>query len=146
MGTPLLAKVAWIVWCHPGATEQGFYRRFRAFWQERGARDPALRPFQLELERTYHFVKPWETPTGSVAVKAVARAFERYVRSQPRIGGAAFSCDLGIYGEVGRMPAILLGPRGDNLHAPDEWVELEDLLSLTGTYATLAAEWSGLSD
>ena len=59
------------------------------------------------------------------------------------IGGAAFSCDLGIYGEVGKMPSILLGPRGDHLHAPDEWVEIQDLLDLTGIYATLAVEWCG---
>jgi acetylornithine deacetylase len=72
-------------------------------------------------------------------------AFERYGRGKPDIGGAAFSCDLGIYGEVGRTPAILLGPRGDNLHAPDEWVEIEDILTLTGIYATLAAGWSGLA-
>jgi acetylornithine deacetylase len=143
MGTPLLAKIAWIVWCYPGMTEKVFHRRFRAFWKERGAKDPALRPFQLELERTYHFVKPWETPTGCAAVKAVALAFEEYSRRKPGIGGAAFSCDLGLYGEVGGMPAILLGPRGDNLHAPDEWVELEDLLTLTGIYATLAVGWSG---
>jgi acetylornithine deacetylase len=145
MGTPLLAKIGWIVWCHPGMTEKEFHRRFRAFWNEHGANDPALRPFKIELERTYHFVQPWETPTDSPAVKAVALAFERYGRVKPRIAGAAFSCDLGIYGEVGRMPAILLGPRGDHLHAPDEWVEIEDVLTLVGVYATLAAGWSGRS-
>jgi acetylornithine deacetylase len=145
MGTPLLARIAWIVWCHPGMTENEFHRRFRAFWKEQGAKDPALQPFELKLERTYHFVKPWETPADSAAVKAVVLAFERYGRDKPGIGGAAFSCDLAIHGEVGRMPSILLGPRGDNLHAPDEWVEIEDILTLTGIYATLAVGCSGLS-
>jgi acetylornithine deacetylase len=41
------------------------------------------------------------------------------------------------------MPCLLLGPRGGNLHAPDEWVEIADLLTLTGVYATLAASWCG---
>jgi acetylornithine deacetylase len=145
MGTPLLAKIAWIVWCHPGMSEKEFHRRFRAFWKEHGAKDPVLQPFELKLERTFHFVKPWETPAESAAVKAVLLAFDQYVRDKPGIGGAAFSCDLGIYGEVGKMPAVLLGPRGDNLHAPDEWVEIEDIMTLTGIYATLAAGWSGLS-
>lgn len=142
MGTPQQATLAWIVWCYPGMTEREFHRRFRAFWKEHAARDPALQPFELELKRTYHYVKPWETPVEDPAVQAVARAFERYTGRQPEVGGAAFSCDLGVYGEVGRMPAVLLGPRGDNLHAPDEWVEVEDLLTLTGVYAALAAEWS----
>jgi acetylornithine deacetylase/succinyl-diaminopimelate desuccinylase-like protein len=41
------------------------------------------------------------------------------------------------------VPAVILGPRGDNLHAPDEWVLVEDILSLTGIYALLAYQWSG---
>lgn len=141
MGTPLLAKIAWIVWCYPWMREAEFYRRFRAFWKEHAAKDPALRPFELTLERAYHYVKPWETPTDSTAASAVVSAFERYRGDKPGIGGAAFSCDLAVYGEVGKMPSILLGPRGDNLHAPDEWVEIQDLLDLAGIYATLAARW-----
>lgn len=139
MGTPLLARIAWIVWCHPGMTEKEFWRQFRAFWKDESDRDPALHPFKVEVERTYHFVAPWETPVSSDAVKALVQAFERYSKRKPALGGAAFSCDLGVYGAVGRMPAILLGPRGDNLHAPDEWVEIEDILTLTGVFATLAA-------
>jgi acetylornithine deacetylase len=142
MGTPLLAKISWIVWCHPGTSEKEFYRQLRAFWKEHSAKDSALQPFELQLRRAYHFVKPWETPGESGAVQAVVEAFERYANANASVGGAAFSCDLGVYGEVGRMPAILLGPRGDNLHAPDEWVEIEDILTLTGIYATLVLEWS----
>ena len=141
MGTPLIAKIAWIVWCHPGMTEPEFYRRIRAFWNEHGTKDLALQPFELLLERAYHYVKPWETPTNSAAVKTLVSAFEQYRGDKPGLGGAAFSCDLALYGEVGRMPAVLLGPRGDHLHAPDEWVEIQDLLDLTGIYATLATEW-----
>lgn len=48
------------------------------------------------------------------------------------IGGAPFSCDLALYGENGGMPAVILGTRGDNLHAPDEWVLIEDIFSLIG--------------
>ena len=60
----------------------------------------------------------------------------------PVVGGAPFSCDLGVYGDPGGMPCLILGPRGDNLHAPDEWVLLEDIYTLTETMALLAARWS----
>ena len=143
MGTPLLTKISWIVWCHPGMTEDEFYRRFRAFWKERAAAEPALAPFEMKIEPDFHFVKPWETPATDPAVQAAVKAFGEYQGSAPKVGGAPFSCDLAHYGETGRMPAVLLGPRGDNLHAPDEWVPIEDILSLTGIYATLAARWCG---
>lgn len=143
MGTPLLARISWIVWCYPGMSEEEFYRGFRAFWSEKAASDPELAPFELELTPTYHFVRPWETPIGHPAVQEVAQAFRRFTGEEPAIGGAPFSCDLGLYGDPGGMPCLLLGPRGDNLHAPDEWVLLEDIYALTGVFAELAAGWCG---
>lgn len=140
MGTPLATKISWIVWCHPGMTETEFYQRFRAYWEKHAKSDPALTPFELRLEPAYHFVKPWETPVDSPAVQAVVEAFSR-CEKHPDISGMQASCDLAIYGEVGRMPAVLLGPRGDNMHAPDEWVELEDILTLTKVYANIALTW-----
>jgi len=142
MGTPLLARLAWIVWCHPGMTEDAFYRRFRAFWAEAAAQDPALAAFTLQIAPDYHCVKPWETPVSDPAVQALIDAYRGYAPTEPVIAGATFSCDLAIYGEAG-IPVVLLGPRGGNLHAPDEWVEAEDLLTLTGIYAHAIASWCG---
>jgi acetylornithine deacetylase len=36
---------------------------------------------------------------------------------------------------------VVLGPRGGNAHAPDEWVDVEDLIVLTKTYALTIADW-----
>lgn len=141
MGTPLLTKISWIVWCHPGMTEEEFYRRFRTFWAERTRAEPALAPFEVKLERDFHFVKCWETPANHPAVQAVVEAYKLYQGTPPTVGGAPFSCDLAHYGETGHMPAVLLGLRGDNLHAPDEWTPVEDILFLTGVFATLALRW-----
>lgn len=143
MGAPLFTKISWMVWCYPGMTENEFYQRFRTFLQEQAASDPELAPFQMELKPDLHYVKPWQTPVDNAGVQAVVRAFREYKSSAPAVGGAPFSCDLAVYGEVGRMPAVILGPRGDNLHAPDEWVEINDLLDLTGILANLIASWCG---
>jgi acetylornithine deacetylase len=142
MGTPLFARLGWIQWCHPGMTEEEFYGRFRAYWQEHGESDPALRSFELNVEREYHYVKPWETPSEDPAVQALVEASRQYAGKALPVSGAPFSCDLAIYGEAG-MPAVLFGPRCDNLHGSDEWVEISDLLDLTGIYATLALAWCG---
>jgi acetylornithine deacetylase len=143
MGTPLLTRISWIVWCYPGMTEEEFWRRFREFWQEAAANDPELKAFAVELTTTFHYVRAWETPAEDPAVREVVRSFRAYTGEEPVVGGAPFSCDLGLYGDPGGMPCLLLGPRGDNLHAPDEWVLLEDVYTLTGVYAELAARWSG---
>jgi acetylornithine deacetylase len=143
MGTPIVATVSWIVWCYPGVSEKSFDKKFRGFWEPIFSADPELTPFQVELVRTYHQVRAWETDAAHPGVKAAVEAFKAVTGSEPMVGGAPFSCDLGLYGEPGGMPCIILGPRGDNLHAPDEWVLLEDISTLAGVLADLAVRWSG---
>ncbi len=142
MGMPLQVNLSWAVWCYPGTTEDEILQRLMAYWQKHAESDPALRPFKVALEKTFHFVRPWETSPKHPAVKALVRAF-RDVGGDPVISGAPISCDLGIYGEFGKMPAVLLGPRCDNLHATDEWVEIRDIISLTEIFACLALFWCG---
>ena len=142
MGIPLIATVSWITWCYPGMTEPDFYARFRAFWEPIFAADPELAPFTVDLTPTYHYVRPWETPSAHPGVLEAIQAFRSVTGTAPSVGGASFSCDLGVYGDPGGMPCFILGPRGDNLHAPDEWVLLEDIYTLTGIFADLAVRWS----
>jgi acetylornithine deacetylase len=141
MGTPLLTKISWVVWCHPGMTEEKFYRQFREFFDKKAKEIKELSPFSLEIRPDYHYVRPWETDTKDPAIVKVADCFQEYCGIPPTVGGAPFSCDLALYGDEGRMPCLILGPRGGNLHAPDEWVLVEDVLTLTGIFALCAARW-----
>jgi acetylornithine deacetylase/succinyl-diaminopimelate desuccinylase-like protein len=142
MGIPLVTTISWIIWCYPGMTEPEFYRRFRNFWEDRFSSDPDLAPFSIELTPTYHYVRAWETDSGHPGVRSTVEAYRSVIGSEPVVGGAPFSCDLGVYGDPGGMPCLILGPRGDNLHAPDEWVLLEDVYTLTEIFAHLAVRWS----
>ena len=55
-------------------------------------------------------------------MRIVVEIVKEYTGDEPEVGGASFSCDLAIYGENGDMPTVIIGPRGDNLHAPDDWI------------------------
>jgi acetylornithine deacetylase len=142
LGTPLLATVSWIVWSYPGESESAFREVFQEFWKRKIAEDPALSGFEVRIEPPYHHVRSWETPADHPGVRAAVEAMRDATGGEPVVGGAPFSCDLGVYGDPGGMPCLILGPRGDNLHAPDEWVLLEDLYTLTEALALLASRWS----
>ena len=131
MGTPMITKISWIVWCYPGMEEKDFFDSFRSFWTKVFSEDPELKPFSFQLEKEYHYVKPWETDTEDPGVRTICESFERVTGKKPVIQGAPFSCDIALYGETGNMPVIILGPNGDNLHGSDEWVSMEDVYSLT---------------
>jgi len=140
MGTPLVAKLSWIVWGYPGLTVEEFYREFRGFWDPYFRSDDILKAFEITIAPTFHYVKPWETDPEGPEMKAVIDAYSAYSGVPPEVAGAPFSCDMAIYGEAGN-PVIIFGPRGDNLHAPDEWVLIEDIYSLTGIIAQLIVNW-----
>ena len=38
---------------------------------------------------------------------------------------------------------VICGPRGGNAHAPDEWVLIDDLYSLSEAFVRLAIDWCG---
>jgi len=141
MGIPLVASLSWIVWCYPVLVDTDFFTRFRAYWEPIFKADPELSPFNVELKPTYHYVRPWETPASDAGVQTAIEAYTAVTGSAPVVGGAPFSCDLGVYGDPGRMPCFILGPRGDNLHAPDEWVLLEDIYVLAAVFAELTVRW-----
>ena len=100
-----------------------------------------MKLFTLDLKRDYHYVQAWETDSEEEGVKCLIEVFDVYTGGKAQVGGAPFSCDMALYGE--HMPVVILGPRGGNLHAPDEWVLVEDLYTLTGVFAWLAVQWCG---
>jgi len=141
LGIPLITRISWVIWCYPGMTEEEFYHRFSTFWEEHARSDPDIKPFTLEIKRDYHFVRPWETDREHPGVEEVVRAYNDFIGKAPSVGGAPFSCDFSFYGDTGSMPCVILGPRGDNLHAPDEYVLLEDIYTLVGIFALLVTRW-----
>ena len=99
--------------------------------------------FEIDITPSFHYVKPWETNPDSKSVRKFLEVYGRYLKKDPIIKGASLSCDMAIYGEQGKMPVVIIGPRGGNIHSSDEWVLLEDIYSLTGLFALMIKEWCG---
>jgi acetylornithine deacetylase len=141
MGTPSFTRLSWIVWCYPGEDEDLFMMHFKKFWQDQALKNSDLRLFDMDIKQTYHYVRPWETSIENIGVSELINSYREYTKTVPVVSGAPFSCDYALYGDTGDMPTVILGPRGDNLHGPDEWVLLDDIFALTGIFANLALKW-----
>ncbi|CAN7749134.1 M20 family metallopeptidase [Paenibacillus sp. LjRoot56] len=57
---------------------------------------------------------------------------------------APFACDAFMFNCYSDTPAVILGPVGENAHAPDEFVDIESLIKLTKIYITAIVEWCGV--
>ncbi|MDD5658814.1 MAG: M20/M25/M40 family metallo-hydrolase [Actinomycetota bacterium] len=141
MGTPALIKISWIVWVYPGTDEEKFFRIFKEFWNEKIMKDTVLKNFDIDIKQSFHFVRPWETDKNSKGINEIIESYYKYTGKETSITGATFSCDMAIYGDVGKIPVILFGPRGDNLHGSDEWVMIEDIFDLIGIFALFIKNW-----
>ncbi len=73
------------------------------------------------------------------AIVAAMRAALATPRAAPRV--APFACDAFVFSEHGSTPVVVCGPGGDNPHAPDEYVLVNDLHKLAGAYVRLALDW-----
>jgi len=54
-----------------------------------------------------------------------------------KISAATFGTDFFSFSNYGNTPVVVFGPGGDNVHAPDEYVILQDLLDLSKIFASL---------
>ena len=63
----------------------------------------------------------------------------------PPVQGIEGPCDMFVFHEFG-IPAVLWGPRGGNTHNPDEYVEIESLISAASTLRAFVCRWCGVAD
>ncbi len=88
-----------------------------------------------------HF-PPLNTPTDHKLVRAIIDS--RAARGEEtEIKGFTAVCDAAHYAGAG-IPGVIFGPRGDGLHGPDEYVEVDSLLAVAETLAATAINWCGV--
>jgi len=80
-------------------------------------------------------------PEDNPVVKLLAKNLGSVTGKTPSHAPAPFACDGFVFNLHSPTPVVIFGPRGANAHAPDEWVDVEDLITLTKTYALTIADW-----
>jgi len=59
---------------------------------------------------------------------------------EPPVAGIEGPCDMYVFHEFG-IPTLLWGPRGGNLHMPDEYVEIDSLVQSTKALLAFVCSW-----
>ena len=143
LGTPIDAWVEVIIQTYPGETEESSMSKFIEFFSSSIKDIPELVSNKPVIEKEYRYVEPGECPMGNEGIKALKASFESATGKEVKISGAPFSCDLAAFRKYGNTPAVLFGPCGGNLHAPDEWVDIESLITASKVYAFMIINWCG---
>ena len=131
-------------WCevviqyYPGEDENAIIEEMTRYIKA-GFRDPGA----IRITSDYRFCIPGRIDAAHPGVQTLAQCVQRHGGEADGIVRAAmFSCDLGMF-EASGVPAMVFGPRGGNLHARDEWVDIESLEVCTAGIADMIVEWCG---
>lgn len=73
-------------------------------------------------------------------VSTFASAYRASCGQPPRFGYGRGVCDANYLGGDAGVPTIVYGPRGGNLHAPNEWVDLGSIAEAAAVYVATAEQ------
>ena len=133
------------VWAevYPGTTLEELHDDLIGHLRQVAEQTPIIQQCEMEIGQAIRFLPGSEIPVDHPIVQAVSRTYEQVIQQAPAIRGAPFACDVYVFNLYSPTPCVILGPRGANAHATDEWVMIEDLTALTKIFALTAADWCG---
>ena len=141
MTVPPVAWLSVIVQTYPGSSEEQVDKALNDFLNERLSGDENLKRYPPEISKEFRYMVPGETDPKHPGVGLLKDTGALHAADLPILGGP-YSCDLFVFNAFG-VPAVLLGPRGNNPHGKDEWVNVDDVLKLVTIYANFITEWCG---
>lgn len=86
---------------------------------------------------------PSEIPVEHPLYKSAAKATEQVMGYQLEPLGASGSNDTSYLTNLAGVPAMAFGPGGGNAHAPDEWADIETLVSFAKIYGLMMLDICG---
>jgi acetylornithine deacetylase len=108
--------------------------------------DPWLRDHPPEVEWVGGQFPPASIPADHPLTQTVATAFSETTGAAARVEGMTYGADTHTLVNVGDTPAVLFGP-GDvrRSHRPDEFVPVDELVTVTKTLALTILRFCGVS-
>lgn len=108
--------------------------------------DSWLREHPVQVQWWGGQFAPGRTDPDHPLVGAVLRAHRQLLPGTPQIYGGPYGSDLRLLTGIGNIPTVQYGP-GDSkvAHAPDEWVELDEVVDCARVLATLIVDVCGVA-
>jgi acetylornithine deacetylase len=125
----------------PGVTEEELRSDLNEVVEKATAVTPALQKVSTRWELRTRFLPGSSMSEDNPVFKLLARNLESLTGQPASHEPAPFACDGFMFNLHSPTPVAILGPQGGNAHAPDEWVDVQDLITLTKTYALTIADW-----
>lgn len=145
---PPEATVAMWVETYPGMSYQDLVDDIMDFYHKSADKYPNLTACEPVLEPVHSFLTGTEMRKDAFTeefLNTVAAAGKKVLGDEfPEPTGSPFACDGFIFNRYSDTPALILGPKGENAHGADEYMDLQSYEELICWYAELIVDWCGI--
>lgn len=141
MTVPPEAWLSVIIQTRPPTKEEEIDTALQNFFSERLKGGYGFDEHPPAVTKEFRYMVPADMTPDEPGVKMLTECAEELGEEMP-VRGGPYSCDLFLFHQFG-IPAVLLGPRGDNYHGKDEWVSIDDTLRVTELFAEAIRKWCG---
>jgi len=107
--------------------------------------DDWLREHPPTVEWFGWHAEPWEQDPEVPFIRSFAGTVEDVLGMEPDIAGLTAGLDAR-FGAYFDTPGLAFGPRGDNLHGVDEYVEIDSLVQAAQVLACSVLDWCGMKE
>jgi acetylornithine deacetylase len=131
--------------CYPGEDLDAVQERFRDGVLRETAADEWLRAHPPEITFFGFRGEGAVYDLDSDLVRTVAANHAALLGAPLSVGVSTASDDRRFFQRYYDIPALCYGPAGGQIHAVDEWVDLESLRACTGVLAGVLIDWCGVT-
>jgi acetylornithine deacetylase len=129
----------------PGEDSAAVKKEFVEFIRAKVADDSWLKDHPPEVIFTGYFAEPSAIPVDSSIVQALCREFTQVTGQEPVISGREGAADIRFMNRYGDTPTVIFGPgMTEQMHANNEWVNVEDLIQATKILSLTILDWCGI--
>ena len=133
LSLPIDAWCEVVIQYYPGEDEDEIVRDFIKYIGDE----------KIVVEKEYRYCLAATNDPEHPGVETLSECVKRQAPGEGRVRAAMFSCDMAFFIDPGGMPTAVFGPKGERLHAPDEWVSIDSLRVCAGSLADFIVEWCG---
>lgn len=128
----------------PGESNESAREAFEDAIQLAAASDPWLRENPPRVEWFEGQFESGETPLDHPLIQQLASMHQRVTGLSPTVRGVTYGSDMRLFTNHAKIPATHYGPGDVGMaHAVNEFVPLEEVLTVTKVLANLITEWCG---
>jgi len=142
-------KIEYAIWHHPHETLEDVKSEFEEFVKNASALDEWLRENPPEITWNLHW-PPYDTPEDHPICSTIAQSHEKAAIGTkfegPAIYRGFYAVDDATFLNANGIPSVTYGPGHiHQAHMVDEYVNIDEVIASTKTYALTAMDWCGVS-